>query len=177
MALVNLSCLITKTSLIRFKNIKMKKIILLLTIGFGYFAHSQTIDIYYEKNTDLKFVGDTITFWIDANKAIINSCIARSNGQDITNTFFFDYIDSKGKSHYKQVALMFPDRGIYCRTNVGQFQGNPSYQGLPNGIDDIELFFVNGNNKTYYTIHGIKIDNPDIYIGVMICEGKVIIKY
>ena len=159
------------------KNNEMKKILLLIAIGVSSLCvNAQTIDIYYELNTDLKYVGDTITFWIDAPKAIIKSCIARADKSDITNTFFFDYFDSKGKSHYKQVAKMFPDRGIYCRTNVGEFQGNAAYNAKPMGIEDNEIQLKIDSKKTYYTIQGIKIDSPDNYNGAMICEGKVIFK-
>ncbi len=154
----------------------MKKILLLLTIGFSVVCKAQTIDIYYEKNTDLKYIGDTLRFYINANKAIINTCIARADNSDITNTFFFDYFDSKGRSHYKQVAKMFPDRGIYCRTTQGQFQGNASYQGNPLRLEDeIQLKF--DSKKTFYSLQGVKIISPDNYEGAMICNGKVIVKY
>lgn len=144
----------------------------MLAIGFSGIVNAQTIDIYYEKNTDLKQVGDTIRFWIDANKAIINTCIARADGSDITDTFFFDYFDSKGRSHYKQIARMFPDRGVYCRTTQGQFQGNASYQGNPTGVEDEIQLKVNDKN-IYYSIQGIKISNPETYVGVAISKGKL----
>jgi len=153
----------------------MKKILLLIAIGVCVLdVKAQTIDIYYEKNTDLKFVGDTISFWIDAPKAIINKCIARVDNSDITNTFFFDYFDSKGKSHYKQIAVKFPDRGVYCRTTQGQFQGNASYQGTPTGIEG-EIILKIDKEISYYTIQGVMINNPTNYGGVMIHKGKIMI--
>lgn len=156
------------------KNKTMKKILLLIAIGVSSLCvNAQRIYAYYE-NTDMKSVGDTITFYIDAPKAIIFSCISAYDNSDITNTFFFDYFDSKGRSHYKQVAKMWPDRRIYCRTNVGAFQANADYKGNPTGIED-EILLKIDSKKNYYTIQGVKIDSPDNYNGAMICNGKIIL--
>jgi len=156
----------------------MEKILLIIAIGVSSLNVNAQYWATYENDGTDKYVGDTLKFYISESKARITSCVGYGLDftEDITHTFFFDYTDSKGRSHYKQVAYMYPKRKYECRlNNVGlfnSFMANPVYY-LPLGITDSEIILPSTNN-IYYTIQGIKIDNPNNYEGVMICNGKII---
>jgi len=155
----------------------MKKILLLIAIGVSSLNVNAQYWATYENDGTDKYVGDTLKFYISEPKVFIKSCIGYGVDytEDITHTFFFDYTDSKGRSHYKQVAYMYPRRKYECRLTLGglynSFMANPTYY-LPLGINDDEII-LNTYNKTYYTIQGIKIDNPNNYEGVIIIKTEI----
>jgi hypothetical protein len=156
----------------------MKKILLIIAIGVSNLNVNAQYWATYENDGSDKYVGDTLKFYISEPKVFIKSCIGYGVDytEDITHTFFFDYTDSKGRSHYKQVAYMYPRRKYECRLTLGglfnSFMANPTYY-LPLGIDDNEII-LNTSNKTCYSIQGIKIDSPNNYNGAIICEGNII---
>ena len=161
------------------KNNEMKKILLLIAIGVSSLCVNAQYWATYPNYGDTKKVGDTLEFYLSEPNAKITRCNAIQTREDITNTFFFYYKDSKGRNHYKHVAYLWPNRQYECHlNNVGlynSFMANPIYYN-PLGLED-EIQLKIDSKKTYYTIQGIKIDSPDNYNGAMICEGKVIIRY
>lgn len=155
----------------------MKKILLLIAIGFSGLVQAQTlldgkIYAYYENTTHDPVQGDSLSFYFDYPNTQIISCTNynRNNGvqTDITETFTYDYTDSKGRIHYKQLALMCPQRLFECKTNKGiSAQVNPSYSCLSVGLQD-EPVLLNKEYYTYHTMQGVKIENIGTYNGIAI---------
>lgn len=150
----------------------MKAIILLVLTCTFCFAQTVEVDL----SSGFGNIGDTITFTVYAKKSTLKLFDNRNvSPTSYDTTFKFCYFEGS-KSVYKFVATKTGTSQYYIAENwnrIGVRTDAFTFAVMPNGLGEYDYSTENGK-RAFYSLNGIKINDPDNYEGVMVerSEGK-----